>query len=249
MAYPTANMVTSSLPGSGVFGNGQVQVFGNSGTFTVPPGVNNVRVRVWGGGGGTAGSGGGFAMKTIYNLAGSGLTSVGVTVGNGVLNGTAGTSSFGSFCSATGGTSTSTAGGAGVGGDINSSGGAGGPSNAGGGGVGSMWGNGGSSGDTSNPSGRSSASGGGQFSNSSGYSGGSGLTGVGGVFYTSASSPPPTSNAGVSIDFIGTGPGGAYGQPGWNGGGGGYNSSGGFPGGGGGGVSGYGAPGLVIVEY
>jgi hypothetical protein len=53
MAYPTQGIVSNALPGSGAFGNGQVQVFGVSGTFTVPAGVNNVRVRVFGGGAGS----------------------------------------------------------------------------------------------------------------------------------------------------------------------------------------------------
>ena len=97
MAFPTPNFVANSLPGTGVFGNGQVQVFGVSGTFVVPPGVNNVRVRLWGGGGGANGAGGGFALKTIYNLAGLGVTSVAVTVGaaGSYSSGSGGTSSFG----------------------------------------------------------------------------------------------------------------------------------------------------------
>ena len=118
MAYPTQGIVSNALPGSGAFGNGQVQVFGVSGTFTVPAGVNNVRVRVFGGGAGGVGGGGGFAMKTIYNLAGSGVTAVAVTVA-GDSTGAGNSSSFGSFCSATGGSTGSTGGGTGVGGDIN----------------------------------------------------------------------------------------------------------------------------------
>jgi len=84
-----------SFPGSGPFGTGNVQVFGVTGTFTVPPGINNVRVRVFGGGGGSYGGGGGFAMETIYNLAGAGVTSVAVTVA-GDTTGAGNTSSFGS---------------------------------------------------------------------------------------------------------------------------------------------------------
>ena len=56
-----------------------------------------------------------------------------------------------------------------------------------------------------------------------------------------------------SIDFLGTGGGGIGQCNGRNGGGGGDLSgatvSGGIPGGGGGGASGFGAPGLVIVEW
>lgn len=111
-------------PITGVFGNGLVQVFGASGTWTVPEGVNNVRVRIFGAGGGSGGGGGGFGLETIYNLAGSGITSVAVTVGaGGVISGSGGTSSFGSFLSVTGGNypgSVVTApGGVSTGGDIN----------------------------------------------------------------------------------------------------------------------------------
>lgn len=232
-----------NFPGSGPFGTGNVQVFGVTGTFTVPAGINNVRVRVFGGGAGnTGGGGGGFAMKTIYNLVGSGVTSVAVTVA-GIASGDGGTSSFGSYCSATGGLQNGGAGGTGVGGDINTTGGTG-SSSYSGGGVGNLWGNGGNGGGSS-VSGISGASGGGAGTNL--FSGGSGLTGSGGWVNTGYSGTPPTAgNPTGSLDFIGTGGGGGYNQAGSNGGGGGYNAAGGFPGGGG-----YtrGAAGLVIVEY
>jgi hypothetical protein len=123
---------TSAAPAGG-FSN--MQVFTSSGTFTVPTGITKVKVTVVGGGGnggntsgtGTAqgGAGGGAAIEYI-----SGLTpgnTVSVTVGA-----AAGTSSFGAFCSATGGangTETSaynTGAGTGSGGNFNVSGGIGG---------------------------------------------------------------------------------------------------------------------------
>ena len=231
-----------NFPGSGPFGTGNVQVFGVSGTWTVPPGINNVRVRVFGGGAGNQGGGGGFAMETIYNLAGAGVTSVAVTVATWSTN-NGFTSSFGSYCSATGGSQSGGGGGAGVGGDINTTGGSG-SSSYSGGGVASLWGDGGNGGASGVP-GYSGASGGGCGSNN--YGGGSGLTGAGGYCNTTyTGTAPMTGNPTSSLDFIGTGGGGAYNQTGSNGGGGGYNAMGGFPGGGG-----YtrGAAGLVIVEY
>ena len=63
-------------PLSGVFGTGKVEFWLSSGTFTIPTAITTVRVRMWGGGGGC------------------GNTTAG------------GTSSFGAYCSATGGGST-----------------------------------------------------------------------------------------------------------------------------------------------
>lgn len=117
------------------------QVFTSSGTFTIPSGVTAVKVTVVGGGGGGGyvskggsasggGGGGGIAVKYITGLTpGAGIT---VTVG-----GAAGTSSFGAYCSATGGATAATvsgsntsggggAGGTATGGDINLTGGSGG---------------------------------------------------------------------------------------------------------------------------
>jgi hypothetical protein len=121
---------------SGVAG----QVFTSSGTFTVPVGVTAVKVTVIGGGGNggnvtgsssCAGGGGagGTAIEWITGLTPA--STVSVTVG-----GIAGTSSFGAYCSATGGATAVTntisetasnggAGGSGSGGNINISGGAG----------------------------------------------------------------------------------------------------------------------------
>jgi hypothetical protein len=109
--------ITSGVLSSTAGGFGNMQVFTSSGTFTVPAGVTKVKVHVTGGGGGatmepgTAGGGGGTAIKII-----SGLTpgaSITVTVGGGGgpassyngsgTGGTGGTSSFGGYCSATGG--------------------------------------------------------------------------------------------------------------------------------------------------
>lgn len=137
---------------------GSQQIFTSSGTYTRPPGVKAARVTVIGGGGGSGGvdgqgagtaaatsggAGGGAAIKFITRGLGSSET---VTIGAGGSGGTAGqnngsaggTSSFGSHCSATGGSgstgnngSSATAptttsggvGGVGSGGDINLNGG------------------------------------------------------------------------------------------------------------------------------
>ena len=127
------------------FGSG-VQNFSTSGNFVVPPGVSQVEVELWGGGSGTfasaasapsgGGSGGGYARKRIVGL--NPWQQITVTVGSGgsagAVGGTAptagGTSSFGSFVSATGGSlnylattaspqNGATPPGVGVGGDVN----------------------------------------------------------------------------------------------------------------------------------
>jgi hypothetical protein len=126
------------------FGSG-VQTFSGSGNFTVPAGISQVEVEVWGGGSGSfastssqpsgGGSGGGYARKLVTKLVPGQV--IGVTVGpgggggtNGTPAGAGGTSSFGAFVSATGGSlnylaSVSAPGngaspaGAGVGGDVN----------------------------------------------------------------------------------------------------------------------------------
>jgi hypothetical protein len=103
----------------------QHQLFTSNGTFIVPVGVTSVKVTVVGGGGNDAdcfccgcfgccwsygGGGGGAAIKIINNLMPG--QAIAVTVG-----GLAGTSSFGTYCSATG--SAWVQSGTGVGGDIN----------------------------------------------------------------------------------------------------------------------------------
>lgn len=129
----------------------QGQVFNSSGTFTVPTGITSVKVTVIGGGGGggsariptcgpdsTGGSGGGAgaSIKYVTGLTPGGTVSVTVGSGGtgGVPNGaggTGGTSSFGAYCSATGGgggahasagTGAAGSNGAGSSGDINLSG-------------------------------------------------------------------------------------------------------------------------------
>lgn len=224
MSVPIQSQIFNPI--TGVFGTGQMQIFGSgqSGTWTVPAGIGKVRVRCFGGGA-SGGAGGGFAIKSIYDL--TGVTSVAVTVAS-----AGGTSSFGSYVSATGGTSTPT-GGSGVGGDINASGGS-----VSGGGVGSLFGNGGTP----------SIPGGSGYYTAAGSPAGNGILGSGGVFNTTTTyiiNNPTTGMPYFSIDFIGTGGGGSgntFGN-GINGGGG---SLGGYPGGGG---NNTGAPGMVIVEW
>lgn len=271
-------------PITGVFGTGNVRFFTTSGTWTVPPGVGKVRVRMWGAGapfsnnsscyGG--GGGGGFALKTIYDL--TGVTSVAVSVGasgtyvNTTTAGSGGTSSFGSYCSATGGRSPASSpsavnglGGTGIGGDINTSGGYAynnaTTGNGGGGGSGSIFGNGANSAQTSlNPGPSSGGAGAGHGYTSPGlnYPGGNGFFTTGGLYNTTTNyiyiQPQASAiNSGTfPLDFIGTGGGGALNQAGANGGGSGYGGAGGgFPGGG----NGYGnqsavsGGGLVIVEW
>lgn len=275
MAVPIQSQITNPI--TGVFGNGQMQVFSSSGTWNVPPGVAKVRVRLWGAGANycgqssyySGGGGGGFALKTIYEL--TGISSIPVTVGAGnnyIASGVttsgfqAGTSSFGSYCSATGGITGSNVnnnnnGGIGIGGDINYAGGkagyGSGSSYGAGGGCGSLIGTGGN-GSSTTPGGSSNGGGGGGmgYSSGTGYSAGGGFMTSGGIAYAASSVLPNASIQPFSIDFIGTGGGGAINQAGVNGGGGGYSGAGGFPGGG----SGYGAStdglsagGLVIVEW
>ena len=113
-----------------------VQVFTSSGTFTVPTGKTSVRVIVVGGGAGgdalLAGGGGGAggtAIKVITGLTpGATITA---TIGSaGTIGNNGGSSSFGAYCSATGGSAGAFYqggdGGVGSGGDINIKGGGGG---------------------------------------------------------------------------------------------------------------------------
>jgi len=237
-------ILTAYNPISGVFGTGQVQMYFASGSWTVPTGISRVRARVWGGGGYTVGAGGGFSLRAIYDL--TGVTSVAVTVGAGGTSGTTtgGTSSFGSYCSATGGVSAG-AGGAGSGGDINYSGGSG---NNGGGGSASIFGNG------NNPVAAGTFGGAGHGSTDASRPGNNGLLGIGGASGSNFLTTPIPLTSGLqqfSIDFIGTGGGSGAAQNGINGSGGGastVDSKGGIPGGGGG-TSGNGGQGLVIVEW
>ena len=149
---PTAPFLIWKLPSLRPgFGSG-VQSFTSSGEFSVPEGVTQVEVEVWGGGSGSyasvpglasgGGSGGGYARMLVAGLI-PGQT-VPVTVGaggtagstGGAAAGPGGTSSFGQFVSATGGglnylatmstpANGATPAGIGVGGDVNFRGSAG----------------------------------------------------------------------------------------------------------------------------
>ncbi len=114
-----------------------IQVFDASGTWTKPADVTKILVEVVGGGGGGqsgfgsggGGGGGGGAGGYSRKLIGvGGISSVPVTVGaGGDIEATGSTSSFGGYCSATGGVHNPVgeggSGGAGSGGDINTTGG------------------------------------------------------------------------------------------------------------------------------
>ena len=116
---PSAPFLVCKLPSARPgFGSG-VKSFVASGSFTVPPGVTQVEVEVWGAGCGSfaslpglpsgGGSGGGYARKLVTGLTPG--QSIPVTVGVGGVGGTTdgagasagGASSFGSFASASGG--------------------------------------------------------------------------------------------------------------------------------------------------
>jgi hypothetical protein len=143
---PTAPFLTWKLPSLRPgFGSG-VQTFVTSGAFTVPAGVTQVEVEVWGAGSGSyasvpglpsgGGSGGGYAKKLITGLTPGQIVPVAIGTGGvagntgGVAAGVGGTSSFGVFVSATGGSlnylatpsapeNGATPPGIGVGGDVN----------------------------------------------------------------------------------------------------------------------------------
>jgi hypothetical protein len=149
-----AGSISIAASGGGGGGFSSWQVFTSSGTFTVPTGITKVKVTVVGGGGGSGasradtcctfpatsgGGGGGAAIEIISGLTPGGTVSV--TVGAGgtagtsaaVNGGTGGTSSFGAYCSATGGSGSASktnvgdfysySGGLGSGGDLNIRGG------------------------------------------------------------------------------------------------------------------------------
>ncbi len=265
---------SADMPISGRFGTGNIRIFGSAGAHAFEIPSNSVRVRLWGGGANAGynaalqktggGAGGGFALKVLNGLTVGQVVTVTVAAPGG-------TSSFGSYVSATGGV-TAGAGGVGIGGDINTKGGScEGLTCPGGCGAGSLFGDG--AGSTGSASGLSGASGAGAAT--PGGLGGSGISGVGGTItstsqtsYFCASGPAAVGHAG--LDYLGTGGGGVggnpYGGPGSNGGGGGFGAAagpscggvGGWPGGGGGMcggsagggiILGHGANGLVIVEW
>ena len=191
-----------------------------------------------------------FAASGTFTVP-AGITAVRTRVfGGGANSSTAGnTSSFGAYCSATGGQAGYT-GGVGSGGDVNYTGGSGSATGySGGGGVANYFGNGGSGG-VGTASGQGAASGGGGGGANAGTcgNGGGGMFGLGGIAnpggatgLTTNASPPPLSS--MTLDCIGAGAGGGgsgnstyLAGNGYNGGGsgGGYSMSGnaGFPGGG-----------------
>lgn len=126
----------------------EMKIFNSPGTYDPPQGIKSIKVTVLGGGGGgglavapqqnvRASPGGGAGGSSIKVIPANSLTSpVTTTVGSGGLPENPGeTSSFGSFCSATGGeegvrslspasvTNSALGGGIGIGGDINIKGG------------------------------------------------------------------------------------------------------------------------------
>lgn len=249
--------ISPEMPITGKFGGGRVMLINRTQSIVVP--ATSVRVRLWGGGGGDAGTGGGFCMKVI-----SGLTvgaSINATIGTGGTTTvpTGGTTSFGSYCSASGGSGKVNtpaaaiiqAPGRGVGGDVNNVGGrvTTGNTLTGGGGAANVLGDGGNSG-------QAGTSGGGGDANN-GYTGQ-----VGGPGGPGAPGMAPVGN--WSLDFVGCGGGlgstrsTANGEEGvdsfnaGNGGGGGYRRDGSFPGGGAGagtGVQANGGNGYIILEW
>ena len=188
--------------GANITNNGgykSMQVFTSSGTWTRPSGITLVKVYVTGGGGGGGGTnnddmagGGGAGATAIETIDVSNTSSVTVTVGGGGAgaandqnsNVYGGTSSFGNFCSATGGNryggdwAIGGNGGSASGGDINIGGGDGcgglidntGNHQAAGTGGASFWGMGGKGATRSSPSfrraGQAYGSGGGGAANS-----------------------------------------------------------------------------------
>lgn len=129
------NVMDSQTKISGVYRGRAIFASPGTSNFTVPDGVYRVVAEVWGaGGGGSGGSGGsgaggGYARKSIEVGPGQVIS---VTVGAGgagavnpTASGAGGSSSFGAYCSATGGagvaagSSAPTAGGVGSGGDLN----------------------------------------------------------------------------------------------------------------------------------
>jgi len=143
ISTPTGTVTASSFSGDGssltgiAGGFSNMEVFTSPGTWTNPGNVQKVKVIVVGGGGNgvnaypganiSSGGAGGAAIEVVPFPSG---TNVSVTVGN-----AGGTSSFGAYCSATGGTSGASSGpnnaqairsgGSGSGGQININGGPG----------------------------------------------------------------------------------------------------------------------------
>jgi hypothetical protein len=108
VTFPDATLqTTAAVPGGPGFGGApNTSIYTASGFWICPPSIFKVRVTVVGGGGGsnaeeTSGGSGGCAIG-VYNVTPG--TTYSLTVGaGGNLGAAGGTSSFGSFCSATGG--------------------------------------------------------------------------------------------------------------------------------------------------
>jgi len=139
----TANTISSTVTGGG---NYAMQVFTDTTptgtTWTKPANLVAVKVTVVGGGGGllappttTAGGGGGGGATIEYipapSIPGPVTVTVGAAGGTTAPTLSGGTSSFGAFCSATGGAGSAGSGGAGTGGTINFTGGTGGTNRSG----------------------------------------------------------------------------------------------------------------------
>ncbi len=152
VTLPTAPFINWKLPNLRPgFGSG-VQSFLATGNFVVPSGVSQIEVELWGGGSGSfasvagtpsgGGSGGGYARKLVQGVTPGQI--IPVTIGSGGSPGSTtgspagpgGTTSFGQFVSATGGSLNylatvldpqygSTPSGTGINGDLNLSGSAG----------------------------------------------------------------------------------------------------------------------------
>ncbi|HBK05781.1 MAG TPA: hypothetical protein DDZ81_07925 [Acetobacteraceae bacterium] len=149
---PTAPFLNWKLPALRPGVASGVMSFVSNGVFSVPPGVTQVEVEVWGGGSGSyasvpglasgGGSAGGYAKRLVTGLVPG--QAIAVTVGTGGVGGTTsgvaagpgGTSSFGQIVSATGGSlnylatslapeNGATPAGIGIGGDVNFTGSAG----------------------------------------------------------------------------------------------------------------------------
>lgn len=241
----SVGVAMTTNPVTGIFGSGRVRVFATSDDFTIP--AESVRVRLWGGGGSDGGHGGGFAIKEIHGLTVGDV--VAVTVGEGGLDSDlsdGGTSSFGAYVSATGGSRSTGSAGNGVGGDINYSGGLG-VVGEGGGGAAGIFGPGGDA--FAGRSGGNGCAGAGAGNATNGACGGNGMTGRGGRGENAGSNGDPGDLS--CLDFIATGGGGGQDNSdgnGANGGGGAGNGHGGIPAGGGGRLH-DGARGQVIVEW
>lgn len=99
-------LLSFTLIGAVAFSQGSTQEFTTSGAFTVPPNSTLLKIEVvgaggtGGGNGGGGGGGGGFASGTYAVTPGDVIT---VVVGTGGAGAAAGTSSVGTFLSATGG--------------------------------------------------------------------------------------------------------------------------------------------------